>query len=200
MKTINKRTTEYDINDIFLKRFSSLAMSGETISREELLTLLEAGHWAPSAYNAQPWRFAYALKGTMDFDLFLSFIKESNQVWCKMAGALIILLSKKTMNEKVNPLNIFDAGSAWENIALQGADMDLVIHGMAGYNKDILRKELNIGDDYEIDLMIAVGKKGKVEDLPEALQARENPSDRNKLVEMVFEGKEGIRKLNSENS
>ncbi len=195
MKTVNSRTTKYEINDLFLKRSSSLAMSGEAVSRDEVLTLLEAGRWAPSAFNAQPWRFIYALKGTTDFDLFLSFIKESNQVWCKRAGALIVLFSKKTMNDKPNPLNIFDAGSAWENIALQGAGMNLVIHGMAGYDKGILRKELNIGDDYEIDLMIAVGRKGKIEDLPEGLRQRENPNSRNELETMVFEGKEGLKNL-----
>jgi len=34
MKTINNRTTEYPIDDIFLKRFSPRAMSGEEISKE----------------------------------------------------------------------------------------------------------------------------------------------------------------------
>ena len=195
MKTINERTTEYPVNDLFLKRYSPRAMSGEAFEREELMTLFEAGRWAPSAFNAQPWRFIYALKGTPDFELFLSFLMEGNQVWCKNAGAFVVVLSKKTSSGKNNATHLLDTGSAWENIALQGAEMGLVVHGMAGYKADVVIKELNINDDYEIGLMIAIGKPGKIEDLPEALQEREKPSDRNKLEEMVFEGKEGAKKI-----
>ncbi|MDE2030732.1 MAG: nitroreductase family protein [Patescibacteria group bacterium] len=196
MKNINNRTTEYNIEDIFLKRYSPRAMSGEPISKEELMTLLEAAHWAPSASNNQPWRFLYAVGGTSDFDLFFSFLNEPNQVWCKNGGALIILLSKKTTTEgKPMPTHTFDAGSAWENLALQGAAMDLVIHGMAGYKKDILVKELNIPEDYDVELMIVVGKHGNIEDLPEPLREREAPRQRNNLSEMAFEGKNGAKLL-----
>ena len=73
MKTINKRNTEYDVNDIFLNRYSPRAMSGELITTEELMTLFEAARWAPSSRNEQPWRFLYAMKGTPDFELFFSF-------------------------------------------------------------------------------------------------------------------------------
>lgn len=196
-KTINNRTTEYDINDIFLKRFSSRAMSGEVVSHEELMTLFEAGRWAPSAFNAQPWRFVYAVSGTADFDLFFSFLMESNQVWCKKAGAFVVVLSKKTFNDKPNTKHLIDTGSAWENIALQGAEMNLVIHGIAGCYEEKIKNELNISSDYEIALMIAVGKKGAMEDLPEALREREKPSARKPLIEIVFEGKEGVNKLNN---
>ena len=195
MKTVNGRTTEYDISDVFLKRYSPRAMSGEGVSKEELMTLLEAGRWAPSAFNAQPWRFVYALKGTPDFDLFLSFLLEGNQIWCKNAGAFVVVLSKKTSHDKFNATHMLDTGSAWENIALQASEMNLIAHGMAGYNGEIVRKEFNVNDDYEIGLMIAIGKPGKIEDLPESLQEREKPSDRNKLEEMIFEGKEGAKKI-----
>ena len=108
MKTVNGRTTEYDISDVFLKRYSPRAMSGEGVSKEELMTLLEAGRWAPSAFNAQPWRFVYALKGTPDFDLFLSFLLEGNQIWCKNAGAFVVVLSKKTSHDKFNATHMLD--------------------------------------------------------------------------------------------
>jgi len=195
MKNINNRSTEYDIDDIFLERHSPRAMSGQAVSRNEIMTLLDAAHWAPSASNVQPWRFLYAIKGTEDFNLFLSFLTERNQLWCKNAGALIIELSKKTNNEKMVPTHSFDAGSAWENLALQGSKMNLVIHGMAGYNLEPLVKELNISDEYKVEVMIAMGKPGKREDLPEELQEREKPSLRKDLKEIVFEGKEGSKQL-----
>ena len=196
MKTVNNRNTDYNINDIFLKRYSPRAMSGEAISKEELMTLFEAARWAPSSRNEQPWRFLYALKGAKDFELFFSFLVEANQVWCKNAGALIIGLSNKNSSDgKFNSKHSLDAGSAWENFALQGANMSLVIHGMGGYIEESIINELNIPDNYQIELMIAVGKPGKVENLPEKLQEREIPSQRKDLNEIVFEGKDGVNNL-----
>ncbi|MEI6581069.1 MAG: nitroreductase family protein [bacterium] len=196
MKTINSRKTKYDIEDVFLERYSPRAMSGEVVKKEELMTLFEAARWAPSASNNQPWRFLYATSDTVDFNLFLSFLLEGNQTWCKRAGALLIGLSKRTSDDgKLNPTPSLDTGAAWENLALQGTKMNLVIHPMAGYDAPLLRKELNISDDYNIELMIAVGKHGKIEDLPEYLREREKPSDRKKLGDIVFEGKEGAKKL-----
>ncbi len=200
MKKINGRESSYDINDIFLARHSPRAMAGVLVSQEEILTLLEAARWAPSAGNNQPWRFLYAVKGTPDFDLFFSFLSESNQVWCENAGALIIGLSKKdrvsSKGEIIsNPTHSFDAGSAWENLALQGSVMNLVIHGMAGYNAATLKETLSIGDNYQIEIMVAVGYPGKIEDLPELLREREVPSQRKPLEEIAFEGSAGAKKL-----
>lgn len=196
MKNINSRITEYDVNDIFLNRYSPRAMSGERISKEELMTMFEAARWAPSSRNEQPWRFLYAHRETSDFELFLSFLLESNQTWCKNAGVLVIGLSKKTSSDgTINSKHSLDTGSAWENIALQGTHMGLVIHGMGGYNEELLKTELQIPEDYQVELMIAIGRHGNIEDLPEKLQQREGPSQRKNLDEIVFEGKEGVNNL-----
>jgi hypothetical protein len=66
--------------------------------------------------------------------------------------------------------------------------MKLVSHAIGGYDKKLAKESLGISDDYTVEIMIAIGKPGKVEDLPEALQAREKPSQRKNLEEIVFEG------------
>ncbi len=196
MKTINNRTTKYEIEDIFLKRYSPRAFSVEILSENKLMALFDAARWAPSSNNIQPWRFLYAIRGTSDFDLFLSFLMESNRVWCKSAGALVIGLSKKNSDDgKFNAKHSLDTGSAWENFALQATAMGLIAHGMGGFDGQLLREKLNIKEDYEIELMIAVGKLGNAKDLPDYLQEREKPSDRKKLSEIVFKGAEGAKKL-----
>lgn len=196
MKIINKRKTEYEIENIFLERYSPRAMSGEVVSKDELMTLFEAARWAPSANNIQPWRFLYAIRDTTDFELFFSFLKEGNQIWCKNAGALIIGLSKKNMNNgELNQTHSFDTGSAWENLALQGTKMGLIVHGMAGYKIESIKESLKITDEYQVELMITVGKPGKIEDLPINLQEREEPSQRMNLDTIIFEGKDGANKL-----
>lgn len=189
MKTVNQRTTEYPIDDVFLNRYSPRAMSGEMITREEIMTIFDAARWAPSSMNSQPWRFVYAMHSTLEFEKFLSFLAEGNKIWCKNASALIVVISKNNFdNGSFSPSHSFDTGSAWENLALQATNIGLVSHAMGGFDKDIAKKVLEVSDDYTIEAMIAIGKPGKIEDLPEQLREREKPSDRKNLNETVFEG------------
>jgi nitroreductase len=154
------------------------------------MTLFEAARWAPSASNIQPWKFIYTTKDMPEFVNFLSFLMDGNKIWCEKAGALVVLISKKTSDKgTLSPKHSFDAGAAWENLALQATSMNLVAHGMAGIYFDLIKEKLAIPDDYEVEIMIAIGKPGKIEDLPEPLRTRETPSDRKPLEEIVFEGK-----------
>jgi nitroreductase len=50
------------INSLILNRWSPMAMTGEELADEELMSLFEAARWATSGYNSQPWRFVYAKK------------------------------------------------------------------------------------------------------------------------------------------
>jgi nitroreductase len=186
-----KRKPDFPVSDIFLNRWSPRAMSGEEITDTELMTLFEAARWAPSSYNNQPWRFIYAKRNTIHWDVLFNLMGEFNQSWAKNAAVLVVVISKKTFdyNGKPSRTHTFDTGAAWENLALQGSFMHLVVHGMEGFNYENAQKNLNIPDDYTIEAMIAVGKPGKTELLPEEMQKREQPSDRKKVSEFIFEGK-----------
>ena len=190
-RIIEYRKTEYDIDSIFSNRWSPRAMSGEEISKKELMCLFEAAKWAPSSYNNQPWRFLYAIKNTKNWDLFFNLLAEGNKAWVKNAAVLLVVIPKKTLdyNGKPSITHSFDAGAAWENLALQGSVMGLVVHGMQGFDYERARKELNIPDDCQVEAMAAIGKPGKKEDLPKEMQEREFPSDRKKISEIAFEGK-----------
>lgn len=191
MKTVNNRTTEYPIDDRFIMRYSPRAMSGERIATEELMTLFESARWAPSSYNEQPWRFIYAIRETPDFARLFSFLVDFNKEWCAMSAALVVVISKKTFEHtgKENVNHSSDTGAAWENLALQAQCMNLVAHGMNGFNYDRAKKELDIPDDYAVEMMIAIGRHGNIEDLPEKLREGEKPSQRKNLEEIIFEGK-----------
>ncbi len=197
MKKVNGRETNYNIDDIFLNRHSPRAMSGEAVSKEELMTLFEAARFAPSAYNAQPWRFIYAMRDTKDFEKLFSFLVDFNKDWCVRAGALIVTISKKTSGsgDKPNRTHSLDTGAAWENLALQAQTLGLVAHGMSGLDYDMAKTKLGIPDDHAVEMMIAIGKPGKIEDLPEIIRTGETPNDRRPLEEIVFEGEEGAKKL-----
>jgi len=184
------RTSDHPIEPIFLDRWSPRAMSGESIPDEELKTLFEAARWAPSTYNEQEWRFLYAKRDTPHWETFFSLLVEANQTWCTQGAVLIVVLSHKVFerNGKPNPVHTFDTGAAFENLALQGGQMNLVVHGMAGFDRSKARALLNVPDDYEVEAMIVIGRPGNPDDLPEGFREQEVPSGRKPVSEFICEG------------
>lgn len=188
---LGTRKADYPIESIFLRRWSPRAMSGAGVSDGELMSLFEAARWAPSTYNEQEWRFLYARRETPPWATFFGLLMQANQVWCGNAGALVVVLSKRTFtrNGKPNPVHTFDAGAAFENMCLQGAAMGLVVHGMAGFDRDRARVELGVPDDYAVEAMVAIGRPGDPDVLGAGLREREVPTGRRPVSETAFEGR-----------
>ena len=165
-------------------------MNGDPITEADMMRLFEAARWAPSSGNAQPWRFVYARAGTPHFAGLLGLLVDANRVWCEKAGALVVMLSKKTSDSgRPMPTHSFDTGAAWMSLALQGSEMGLVVHGMAGFDYGRASVELGVSDDFAVEAMAAIGHPGKLEDLPEKYRDREKPSGRRPSAESIFEGK-----------
>lgn len=184
------RKSQYSVDKLILSRWSPRAMSGETISHQELMTIFEAARWAPSSYNNQPWRFVYARKGTSHWEQLFSLLVPANQEWCKNGAVLVVIISNTlfTFNKKPSRTHSFDTGSAWENLALQASSMGLVAHGLEGFDYERARTELAIPEQYAVEAMCVLGRPGRRDELSEKLKAHEEPSDRRPLEELVFEG------------
>ncbi len=109
----------------------------------------------------------------------------------KNAAALVVILSRKTFeaNGNPNPAHSFDTGAAWQNVCLQGSLRGLLVHGMAGFDYEKARDVLKVPDNYAVNAMMAIGKPGNIENLPEKLQAMEIPSTRKPTHEILKEGR-----------
>ena len=184
------RKSEHEIHSLILNRWSPRAMSGEEISDKELMSLFEAARWAPSSFNGQPWRFVYTKRNTKHWDRLFNLMGDFNKSWAKNAAVLVVVVSKKTFDHNGQPsrTHSFDTGSAWENLALEAHSKGLITHGMGGFDYDKARTELGIPEDHQVEAMIAIGKRGKKEDLPKEIQERESPSIRKPLKEIIMEG------------
>lgn len=184
------RQPDHAVEPLFVQRWSPRAMTGQPLDDGALERLFEAARWAPSSFNEQPWRILYARRDTPAWSTFFDLLVDANQAWAQHAGALGLIISKQTFskNGKPNPVHVFDAGSAWENLALQGAQMGLVVHGMAGFDHDRAPQALGIPADFTICAMFAVGLPGKPEDLPEQFRSMEQPSGRKPVSAFAFEG------------
>lgn len=189
-ETVGSRKSTYPINPLILNRWSPRAMTGEDLDNEEIMSLFEAARWAPSSYNNQPWRFIYAKRNTEHWERMFSLLADGNKSWAKNSALLVVVISRKNFefNEKPARTYQFDAGSAWENLALEAFSRGLVAHGMQGFDYDKAKIDLIIPDDFEVMAMIAIGKKGTREGLPPELQEKEKLSDRKPLKDIIMEG------------
>ncbi|KKQ33545.1 MAG: Nitroreductase [candidate division TM6 bacterium GW2011_GWF2_37_49] len=185
------RKALYPISNIFINRWSSRAMSDQPVTNEQLMTLFEAARWAPSGYNEQPWRFIYTYKNTKLWNELIALMIPFNQSWAKNSAVLVVIISKNFFDRTGKPshLHTFDAGAAWMSLALQGSISGLVIHAIGDFDYDAAKTILDIPDEFKIEVMVAIGNKGKKEILAPELQAREVPNDRKPLSEIVFENK-----------
>lgn len=189
MKT--QRQTQTALEPMFLHRWSPRAFDGSDMPGEDLRTILDAGRWAPSSFNYQPWRFLYATRDDEgNWPRFLDLLLPFNALWAKEASVLLFILSETTMGapDKPSHSHSFDAGAAWAAMALQSHLLGYHAHGMAGIDMEKTRTELNIPDGFRIEAAVAIGRLGDPSTLPEKLQVREVPSDRKPLDEIAYPG------------
>lgn len=190
MTTYLNRESAYPILPLLLSRVSSRTFSEERLTEEELMSLFEAAHWAPSSFNGQPWRFVYGRRGEKEWDLFFNLLVDFNKSWCKDADTLVLVSSRNVFerNGKPAPTAQFDTGSAWMSLAIEAHSKNIVAHGMQGFDYEAARKTFQIPETYTVLAMIAIGKQGKKENLSPELKEQEVPSVRKPLDAIVSKG------------
>ena len=160
------------------------------ISDQDLLSILEAGRWAPSANNLQPWRFSVAKRGTELHEKVVAGLTGFNQSWAPDAAALIVISIKRSDAGESIKGNFYDAGLAVAQMSIQAQALDLYTHQMGGILHDQLHKSLGLSADLEVAVVISVGKKDVPEKFEGEALARENaPRTRLDLSEIVLHGK-----------
>lgn len=189
-----KIDTGADIDGLIASRWSGRAFdSARLLTREQIMSLLEAARWAPSCYGDQPWRYIVFDKATdsVAWDRAVSCLLEGNRCWAKNAPLLLLAAASTVMTKNGNPnrWGEYDTGAASENLCLQATAIGLMAHQMGGFDADKARVEFHIPDQFTPMAMIAVGYQLKEQDIPEALHTREyNPRSRNPVQDNFFDG------------
>lgn len=167
------KQSQFAIDELFTSRFSSRAFENKEVPNEEIMKVLEAASSAPSANNTQPWRFAVASTEEQK-SAFYSFIVEGNLTWCKQAPVLILLAAQME-----TPVASFDCGTAWGYLSVQAAKVGLNTRAMGGFDRAKAKEVLNLPENVEPQIVIALGYRGDKATLPEKLQEREGHTPRN---------------------
>jgi nitroreductase len=188
------RTPEATVDPIFVERWSPRSFLPDPIDPGTLRSLFEAARWAPSSANEQPWLFVYATRPE-DRARFAEGLLEMNRGWASQAPVLVYLLTRQTIREgawagRPNPHAQFDGGAAWMSLALAAHLAGLSAHAMGGIDREKASELLGVPPgEYDVQVAIAIGRRGPPSRLPAQVAARETPSPRRPLREIAVEGR-----------
>jgi nitroreductase len=191
---IKKTETKTTVHDLITSRWSGRAYDSEKLlSREQIISLIEAARWAPSCFGDQPWRFVVFDKASnkANWDKALDCLSEGNQSWAKNAPLLLLTCADSIMSKNGNPnrWGQYDTGAASENLSLQATALGLMVHQMGGFDSDKARSEFNIPEQFTPMAMISVGYQLAESDIPDEIKEREySERARNPIEKNFFEG------------
>jgi nitroreductase len=186
--------TSRPINDTLARRWSTRAFdASKPVSRDQLITLLEAGRWAASCNGDEPWRFIVwdRARDAEGFQKAFDCLSENNKKWVKNVPLLMLSCAGSAFaaTGKPNRWAQFDTGAASASIAVQATALGLFVHQMGGFDADKVRAAFSIPADYTLMSMIAVGYGASPDVLDEETKAKElKGRGRKPLAERFFEG------------
>ncbi len=162
-----------DFINIIKSRRSIRSYLPEQIKEEELQAILEAGSWAPSAHNTQPWHFT-VIQNKELIDYISNYSKkvmsESPIEWIAKFGRsrqsifynapTVVIVSGQKL-EMFNP--VVDCSAAIQNMLLAAESLGIgsCWIGLSMFffaNKDEVRK-LNLPEGYEPFYAVCLGYK-----------------------------------------
>ncbi|MEM6514790.1 MAG: nitroreductase family protein [Bacteroidota bacterium] len=156
---INKKAeSDYQIIELLEKRYSPRAFSREPISNSDIHVLLEAGRWAPSCNNFQPWSIIWGIKGSESYDRLYNCLDDFNQKWADNAPLLMITAyntKRPDGNENFHALH--DVGLFAMSMTVQAQNMGIAVHQMAGVKNQEAKKEFKFPESYHVATAIAFG-------------------------------------------
>ena len=167
-----------DILELIKTRRSIRKYKLDPIPEEEINKILEAGRWAPSASNRQPWRFIVLrseetkrkLAETLTWGGFLS----------QAPLGIAVVINPRASNHPVE-----DGAAATQNMLLEAHSLGLGACWIGAYgsvNEESAKDILNVPDDERLLSVIVIGRP-----------AESPQSTRRKLDEITFSDRYGRR-------
>ncbi|NCV07021.1 MAG: oxidoreductase [Actinobacteria bacterium] len=186
-----KAQTAVEIIEVLANRRSPRSLDATAVlSKEELLAVLEAARWAPSAFNGQPWRFFVGQRGDEVFAQILDSLAPFNQGWAYRSSVLILVAGLPAREDGTpNKGYLYDCGLAAAQMVVETHHRGLVAHQMTGFDPEKAVQNLGIDASLIPVAVIAIGKQASAEQLEGPLLERENaPRERKALEEIVVKG------------
>ena len=167
--------------ELIKTRQSDRSYSNKPVEKEKLERIIEAGRMAPSACNAQPWKFIIV----DDTDLLNQLAEAAS---AKLLGMnsfvgqapvqIVVVREKANMSSRVGKTiknkdySLIDIGIASANICLQARAEGLGSCIIGWFDEKMVRKILHIPASKRVELIITIGYAAK-----ELREKRRKPTD-----------------------
>lgn len=175
--------TSVDIHPVLSERWSPRAFQADVkMGTEDLTAILEAGRWAPSAMNGQPWRFMIAHTGDSAFTKMSELLSGFKKTWAPKASVLIALLVRTTHDDGTpRPGGLYDLGLAGAMMTIEAHHRGFAVHQMAGFDREAFAQTFEVPSDLSPGIILAIGKQAGVEVLTDDVLVEREVAGRSRL-------------------
>lgn len=155
-----------DMLELILKRQSDRRYSNKPIEKEKIDRIMEAGRMAPSACNAQPWKFIVVTEPRLIREVAEAALAKllGMNTFVNQAPVIVVIVrenpnfsSKIGGTIKNKDYSHIDIGIASENICLQAAAEGLGSCMIGWFDEKAIRKILEIPPSKRVELLITLG-------------------------------------------
>jgi nitroreductase len=154
------------ILELIKSRQSDRKYSDKPLEKEKLDRIIEAGRMAPSACNAQPWKFIVVTRPELREQVAVAASAKllGMNSFVGQAPVMVVVVreqanfsSKAGGTIKNKDYSLIDIGIASENICLQAEAEGLGSCIIGWFDEKLLRKILNIPKLKRVELIITLG-------------------------------------------
>ena len=156
-----------DFFELVKKRESVRGYIDKEVEEEKLLKIIESARIAPSACNAQPWKFVVVNDkekvDTLAHLLHDPLVANINKFALTAPTFIVVVGEKRNITSKIGGIikqkdfTSIDIGIACEHICLAARDLELGTCMMGWFREKPIKELLNIPKKKEIHLVISLG-------------------------------------------
>ena len=162
-------------------RRSAIRFTEKPVSEEYIETILEAGRWAPSYLNAQPWSFIVIKDASIRTEVG-DTVKRATIAWQGFLQAPVAVAV--AVNPEFDPNHFVEAGAiAAQNMTLMAHSLGLSSYWIGVYDSDNARKSA----EADLKKLLKIpGIHRLIAILPIGVAETVSKKDRRNLADMVY--------------
>lgn len=158
------------IKEIIEKRQSNRKYKEDAIEHEKVIQCIQAAHLAPSACNAQAWKFVVVDEPTIKEQVAMAANDMGMNKFVLQAPVIIaVVLERANFTSaigstiKQKDYTMIDIGIAVENICLQATELGLGSCIVGWFNEHKVKKILQIPRTKRVPLLITLGYSDNIQ-------------------------------------
>jgi glutaredoxin-dependent peroxiredoxin len=183
-----------EVREAIQERRARRKFDTRLVEEDKIMLLIDAMRLSPSCNNNQPWRVVVA-KDKESLEKIKVALNRGNS-YAKNAPLIFAVCGKFEDDCHLNDRRdyfLFSCGLAVGEMMLQATELGLTAHPIAGYDPLMVKKNLNIPDDYVLITLVNIGYPGTDTSMlsEKQMEAETKRPERKPLEDNFFKGSWG---------